>query len=172
LVGMRRSLGAAAGASSAARVPVSPPSTSHHGVSQVTVSRHPKQDKGGNLTVTSSVTTLRHGVVVRARELPGVRPWSRSSLGIDARITARGMSWPVVIETKTHRFPCQVVDISSNGAKVMTSARLQPGSVVRLQIIPPDGTRLRVGALVWRLDADGVAFLFARSIHHPFIRAA
>ncbi len=54
----------------------------------------------------------------------------------------------------------------------MTSARLQPGSVVRLQIIPPDGTRLRVGALVWRLDADGVAFLFARSIHHPFIRAA
>ena len=82
------------------------------------------------------------------------------------------VSWPVVIETKTHRFPCQVVDISSNGAKVMTSARLQPGSVVRLQIIPPDGTRLRVGALVWRLDADGVAFLFARSIHHPFIRAA
>ena len=78
----------------------------------------------------------------------------------------------MVIETKTHRFPCQVVDISSNGAKVMTSARLQPGSVVRLQIIPPDGTRLRVGALVWRLDADGVAFLFARSIHHPFIRAA
>ncbi|MGH2375429.1 MAG: PilZ domain-containing protein [bacterium] len=82
------------------------------------------------------------------------------------------VSWPVVIETGTQRFPCQVVDISNHGAKVMTSARLRPGSVVRLQIIPPDGTRLRVGALVWRLDADGVAFLFARSIQHPYIRAA
>ena len=54
----------------------------------------------------------------------------------------------------------------------MTNARLRTGSVVRLQIIPPEGTPLRVGALVWRLDADGVAFFFARSIHHPFIRAA
>jgi hypothetical protein len=44
--------------------------------------------------------------------------------------------------------------------------------VVRLQIIPPDGTPLRVGALVWRLDGDGVAFFFAHGIHHPFIRAA
>src|SRR5215469_6272459 len=63
------------------------------------------------------------------------------------------VSWPVVVETRRHRYPCQVVDISSHGAKVMTSARLQPGSIVRLQIIPPDGTPLRVGALVWRLDA-------------------
>jgi PilZ domain len=78
----------------------------------------------------------------------------------------------VVIETRTQRYPCQVVDISNHGAKVMTSARLRTGSVVRLQIIPPDGTPLRIGALVWRLDADGVAFFFARSIHHPFIRAA
>jgi hypothetical protein len=78
----------------------------------------------------------------------------------------------VVIETRTQRYPCQVVDISNHGAKVMTSARLRTGSVVRLQIIPPDGTPLRVGALVWRLDPDGVAFFFARSIHHRFIRAA
>lgn len=78
----------------------------------------------------------------------------------------------MVIETRAHRYPCQVVDISNHGAKVMTNARLRTGSVVRLQIIPPEGTPLRVGALVWRLDADGVAFFFARSIHHPFIRAA
>jgi hypothetical protein len=78
----------------------------------------------------------------------------------------------VVIETRTQRYPCQVIDISSHGAKVMTSARLRPGTVVRLQIIPPDGTALRIGALVWRLDGDGVAFFFAHGIHHPFIRAA
>ena len=82
------------------------------------------------------------------------------------------VSWPVVIETRTQRYPCQVLDISNHGAKVMTSARLQTGSVVRLQIIPPDGTPLRVGALVWRLDANGVAFFFAQGIYHRFIRAA
>lgn len=78
----------------------------------------------------------------------------------------------MVIETRTQRFPCQVMDISNHGAKVMTSAPLMTGSVVRLQIIPPDGTPLRVGALVWRLDADGVAFFFAHGISHRFIRAA
>jgi len=54
----------------------------------------------------------------------------------------------------------------------MTSARLRTGSVVRLQIIPPEGTPLNIGALVWRLDPDGVAFFFAHSIYHPVIRAA
>jgi hypothetical protein len=64
------------------------------------------------------------------------------------------------------------MDISNYGAKIMTSAKLRSGTVVRLQIIPPEGAPLRVGALVWRIDADGVAFFFARSVHHPFIRAA
>jgi hypothetical protein len=78
----------------------------------------------------------------------------------------------VWIETRSQRFPCQVVDISEHGAKLRTSAPLPEGIVVRLQIIPPDGTPLRVGALVWRLDTDGIAFFFAQGIYHPFIRAA
>ncbi|MGH7384328.1 MAG: PilZ domain-containing protein [Candidatus Rokuibacteriota bacterium] len=82
------------------------------------------------------------------------------------------VSWPVVVETASHRFPCQVMDISPHGAKVMTRARLRTGTVVRLQIIPPDGSPLRVGALVWRVDSDGVAFFFARGVHHRFIRVA
>ena len=64
------------------------------------------------------------------------------------------------------------MDISEHGAKLLTSAPLQAGSVVRLKIIPPDGIPLRVGALVWRLDTDGIAFFFAHGIYHPFIRAA
>jgi PilZ domain-containing protein len=82
------------------------------------------------------------------------------------------VTWPVVVETGVQRYPCQVVDISSQGAKIMTSARLRTGSIVRLQIVPPGATPLRVVAMVWRLDADGVAFFFARSIQHPFIRVA
>lgn len=78
----------------------------------------------------------------------------------------------MVVETRTQRYPCQVMDISNYGAKIMTNAKLRSGTVVRLQIIPPEGAPLRVGALVWRIDADGVAVFFARSVQHPFIRAA
>jgi hypothetical protein len=58
------------------------------------------------------------------------------------------------------------------GAKVIPRIWLQSGTEVRLQFVPPDGVPLQVGALVWRVDADGLAFLFARSIDHPLIRGA
>lgn len=77
-----------------------------------------------------------------------------------------------MVETRTHRYPCEAMDISTQGVKVMIKARLRPGTVVRLQIVPPEGRPLRVGALVWRIDTDGLAFFFAGSIHHQFIRVA
>jgi hypothetical protein len=82
------------------------------------------------------------------------------------------VSWPVVVEAGTSRYACQAVDISAHGAKVMTNARLKTGTAVRLEFVPPEGPPLRVGALVWRVDADGLAFLFGRGIQHRFIRAA
>ncbi len=78
----------------------------------------------------------------------------------------------MVIETGTYRYPCEVMDISNRGAKVITRDQLETGSVVRLQIVAPDGTPLRVGAVVRRIDADGLAFSFARSIYHRFIHVA
>jgi len=50
--------------------------------------------------------------------------------------------------------------------------RLESGTEVRLQFVPSDGEPFRVGALVWRVDDDGLAFLFARAINHPVIRSA
>lgn len=82
------------------------------------------------------------------------------------------VAWPVVVEAATSRYACQVVDISAHGAKVRTKVRLKTGTAVRLEFVPPEGPPLRVGALVWRVDADGLAFLFARGIQHRFIRAA
>src|ERR1700720_2490874 len=108
----------------------------------------------------------------RARELRAGQPVVNSELRNRRQQPRTRVTWPVWVETGRHRYPCQVMDISSHGAKVMTGARLRSGAVVRLQIIPPEGTPLTVGALVWRNDADGVAFLFARGIQHPFIRAA
>jgi len=63
------------------------------------------------------------------------------------------------------------MDISPNGAKVKTKARLKAGTTVQLELVPPEGPPLRVGALVWRVDSDGLAFLFSRSIQHRLIRA-
>ena len=51
-----------------------------------------------------------------------------------------------------------------HGAKVRTKARLKTGTAVWLEIAPLEGPPLRVAALVWRVDTDGLAFLFARSI--------
>ncbi len=82
------------------------------------------------------------------------------------------VSWPTVVEAGTNRYACEAVDISSHGAKVRTKLRLKTGTAVRLEFLPPEGPPLRVGALVWRLDADGLAFLFGRGVQHRFIRAA
>ncbi len=63
------------------------------------------------------------------------------------------------------------VDISTHGAKVRTNARLKTGAMVQLELVPPEGSPLRVEALVWRVDADGLAFLFSHAIQHRLIPA-
>jgi hypothetical protein len=82
------------------------------------------------------------------------------------------ISWPAIIEAGTSRYACQAADISTHGARIRTKARLRTGTAVRLEFIPPEGPSVRVGALVWRVEADGLAFLFGRGIQHRFIRAA
>jgi len=62
------------------------------------------------------------------------------------------------------------VDISTHGAKVRTKARLKSGTTVQLELVPPKGPPLRVGALVWRIDSDGLALLFSHDIQHRLIR--
>jgi hypothetical protein len=42
----------------------------------------------------------------------------------------------------------------------MTWEQLETESVVRLQTVAPDGAPFRVGAVVRRIDADGVTFSF------------
>ncbi len=69
------------------------------------------------------------------------------------------ISWPAIIEAGTSRYACQAADISAHGARIRTKARLRTGTAVRLEFIPPEGPSVRVGALVWRVEADGLAFL-------------
>jgi hypothetical protein len=80
------------------------------------------------------------------------------------------MSWPVLVNVGKNRYLASSVDISAHGAKVRTKARLKTGTTVQLELVPPEGPPLRVGALVWRVDADGLAFLFNREVQHRLIR--
>jgi hypothetical protein len=81
------------------------------------------------------------------------------------------VAWPIVVNVGTSRYLSSSVDISTRGAKVRTKARLKTGTTVQLEVVPPEGPPLRVGALVWRIDADGLAFLFNHGIQHRLIRA-
>lgn len=82
------------------------------------------------------------------------------------------IAWPVLVEEGRRRHQGRAVDISTQGAKVAPRIWLQSGTEVRLEFAPPDEEPFQVGALVWRVDDDGLAFLFARPINHPVIRSA
>ena len=80
------------------------------------------------------------------------------------------MSWPVLVKIGTNRYLASSVDISTHGAKVRTKARLKAGTTVQLELVPPEGPPLRVGALVWRVEANAVAFLFSHGVQHRLFR--
>jgi len=70
------------------------------------------------------------------------------------------VSWPVVVEVGKRFFLLRAVNVSGRGAKVIPTERLGEGSVAQLHFHPPDGSSLDVGAIVWRVDRDGLAFFF------------
>ena len=80
------------------------------------------------------------------------------------------VSWPVVIQVGTTRYLSMSVDVSTHGTKVRTNAKLKTGTSVQLEVVPPEGPPIRVGALVWRMDTDGLALIFSRDIQHRLIR--
>src|SRR6266702_1165612 len=80
------------------------------------------------------------------------------------------VAWPIVVKVGTSRYLSMSVDISTHGAKVRTKARLKTGTTVQLELVPPEGPPLRVGALVWRIETDGLALLFSHDIQYRLIR--
>jgi len=78
--------------------------------------------------------------------------------------------WSTVVEAGRRRYLSRTMDVSTMGAKVRTNARLKIGTAVGLEFTPPQGPHLRVSAIVWRIDGDGLAFMFDRGIEHPSLR--
>jgi hypothetical protein len=75
------------------------------------------------------------------------------------------VSWTAWVMAGGRRLRCHTVDLSAYGAKLKPRGEIQPGTAVDLQLHPPNGTALRVAAVVWRVDADGMAVMFLRGIH-------
>jgi hypothetical protein len=79
------------------------------------------------------------------------------------------VSWPVVVHAGASRYLSSALDICPSGAKIRTDARLKIGTSVQLVVVPSEGPPLSVGAMVWRVDTDGLAFLFSSGIQHRLI---
>jgi len=82
------------------------------------------------------------------------------------------VSWPIVVQAGASRYLTSSLDISPFGAKVRTKTHLKLGTSVQLEVVPSEGPPLRVGAMVWRADPDGMAFLFSSGIQHRLLRTS
>jgi hypothetical protein len=69
------------------------------------------------------------------------------------------VTWTVWIRAGGRRLRFHTVDVSKKGAKLRPKGSFEPGTAVDLVFITRR-RRVRVSAVVWRLDADGMAVLF------------
>jgi hypothetical protein len=80
------------------------------------------------------------------------------------RINRRAnVSWTVFARVRGQRCRFHTVDVSTRGAKLRPRADLLPGTPLTLQFVKPNGRPVRVAAMVWRVDADGLGVLFLGS---------
>jgi hypothetical protein len=80
------------------------------------------------------------------------------------RVSRRAnVSWTVFARVRGQRLRFHTVDVSARGAKLRPKGDLQAGTSLTLQFVKPNGRPVRVTAMVWRVDADGLGVLFLGS---------
>ena len=70
------------------------------------------------------------------------------------------VSWTVHARIRGQRLRFHTVDVSARGAKLRPKGELQAGQSLTLQFVKPNGRPVRVEAMVWRVDADGLGVFF------------
>lgn len=73
------------------------------------------------------------------------------------------VSWTVFARFRGQRLRFHTVDVSARGAKLRPRGELQAGQSLTLQFVKPNGRPVRVAAMVWRVDTDGVGVFFLGS---------
>ena len=77
------------------------------------------------------------------------------------RINRRAnVTWTVFARVRGQRLRFHTVDVSARGAKLRPRGDLQTGTSLTLQFVKPNGRPVRVEAMVWRVDADGLGVFF------------
>jgi len=90
----------------------------------------------------------------------------------DARRCARQrVSWLVTVVAGHRQFQGRTKDISASGAKILLKDRPPLGAEVGLSFRPPGRRPLETRALVWRLDAEGIACMFVGTQPPEFLQA-
>lgn len=80
------------------------------------------------------------------------------------RINRRAsVSWTVFARVRGQRCRFHTVDVSTRGAKLRPKGDLLPGTSLTLQFVKPNGRPVRVAAMVWRVDTDGLGVFFLGS---------
>lgn len=78
------------------------------------------------------------------------------------------VSWTVWGRSGQQRMRFHTIDVSPHGAKLRPRGVFPVGAAIELEFIRPDGRRLPVSAVVWRVDSDGLAVLFLGSVPAGF----
>jgi hypothetical protein len=90
----------------------------------------------------------------------------------DARRSPRQqVSWLVTVAAGRHSFQGRTKDVSASGAKILLKERPPLGAEVALRFRPPGRRSIETRAIVWRLDAEGLACMFVGTQGPEFLAA-
>lgn len=90
----------------------------------------------------------------------------------DARRCPRQqVSWLVTVAAGSRQFQGRTKDVSASGAKILLKERPALGVEVGLCFRPPGRRPVETRALVWRLDAEGLACMFVGTQKPEFLEA-
>jgi hypothetical protein len=90
----------------------------------------------------------------------------------DARRCPRQqVSWLVTVAAGSRQYQGRTKDVSASGAKILLKDRPALGVEVGLCFRPPGRRPVETRALVWRLDAEGLACMFVGTQKPEFLEA-
>lgn len=87
------------------------------------------------------------------------------------RCPRQRVSWLVTVAAGTKNFQGLTRDVSASGAKILLKERPPLGAEVNLSFRPPGRRAVTTRALVWRVDADGLACMFVGTQEAEFLAA-
>ncbi len=87
------------------------------------------------------------------------------------RCPRQRVSWLVTVAAGSRQYQGRTKDVSASGAKLLLKDRPPLGAEVAVCFRPPGRRPIETRALVWRLDAEGLACMFVGTQRPEFLEA-